>query len=127
MKRTDVICKIMQKCGGSKEAGNIYCDEIAWVVRRFYPKNFKCCSKDGRCMGRDEGKDLRNKKVECGFREDCICGDNCYGTADSHCTFADGILKEREIKRLKEALPHVQHPNKRDDILYQLTLAGEPV
>jgi hypothetical protein len=124
MKRTSIVCNLMQGCG-NKETGTIYCDPIGWEIRKLYPKDWECCSKDGRCMGRDEGRDLRNKKVECGFREDCICGNNCYGTAGSTCTFADEILREKEIKRLKEALPHAQHTNKRDEIRYQLTLAGE--
>jgi hypothetical protein len=127
MKRTSVSCKLMRGCGGSKKNGTIYCDDFAWRIRKLYPKDWECCSKDGRCIGREEGKDLRDKKAECGFREECISGENCCGSADSHCTFADGILKEREISRLKEALPNAHLSNRREEILYQLTLAGETV
>jgi hypothetical protein len=78
-------------------------------------------------MGREEGRDLRDKESECGFREECICGETCCGLGDNYCAFAHDILKEKEIKRLKEALPKIQSPSQKQQILYQLKLAGEPI
>ena len=125
MKKTDIKCRLMSGCGGNEKTGTIFCDSIAWEIRKMYPKNYECCSKDGRCLGRDEGKDLRNPESECGFREECACGETCCGLGNNYCVFASEILKEKEINRLKKAYQTTASPRKRDEILYQLTLAGQ--
>ncbi len=120
LKRTNVQCGLMRGCG-NKETGTIYCDTIGWEIRKNYPKDFECCSKDGRCMGRNEGNDMRVQSVECMFREECFNGARCDGPQGQYCTLKE-IKGEEAIKLLKQKIDKNPNGKKKDILESQVTL-----